>query len=300
MQNNKNEILAYALEIGFSMVRTTDLTPLISEFTAYKSWIDSGFHSEMKFMENNLAKRENPKLFFEKANSAIVLAVNYYQDFYENWGKEFKIARYAFGQDYHKVIEKKLKKLCAFIKENYGSDSKYSVDTSALMEKALAKKAGIGWQGKNSTIISEEYGSWIFLAVILTELELEPDAPIADKCGECNKCIKACPTAAIKENRMIDCNKCIAYWTIEAKTAPPLELKNNFDGWIFGCYVCQNVCPYNSHPKQTEIPEFIANPEFKNLTKEKILNMSEEEFKRIFDGSPIKRAKLEGLKRNIA
>lgn len=232
-----------------------------------------------------------------------MLAVNYYNQHNHseiNPRTQGKIARFAWGKDYHLVISNMLEKLTNNIKVLYPeAQTIFYVDTGPIMEKPWAQTSGIGWQGKNSLIITKEYGSWVFLATIVTNLEIEPDLPAKNLCGSCNICIKNCPTNAIAEHGILNANKCIAYWTIEDKTGLiPNEIIQNLNGWLFGCDICQQVCPYNLKPKPTQIPEF-KTFYHTSINFSDILDSSNRQFKLSFKDTPLERRKLELIKNII-
>jgi len=265
----------------------------------FKEWLSAGFEGDMKYMEKEPEKRTNPQKILPGAKSIICLAMNYYQDAPDS---DFKVARYAFGKDYHKVIEKKLKKLRQFIIEKTGAskqDFKLYSDAGPLLERAYAVEAGFGFIGKNTTLINKDFGSWVFLAEIITTLDIERTflrkELSSGECGSCDKCIKACPTGALTKPYELDARKCISYQTIENKGEINVDIKDR----VFGCDICQEVCPHNCRAKPTKIPEFKSHIAGPNLDPNEINNMTEEEFQQKFQGSPIKRAGLKNLKRNI-
>lgn len=294
----KQDIIGFAKDLGFKEVKIARVEALSQEFEYYKDWIKKGFHADMKYLEKGTDEKEFPNLFFPSAKSIIALAMPYYQEYCINWVNEFKIARYALGKDYHNVVGNKLQEIINYIYEKYNALSKFSVDSTPLMEKAIAARAGIGWQGKNSLIISPTLGSFFFLGLIFTELDLQKDNPISNNCGECARCITACPSGAIASEKTIDCNKCLAYWTIEAKDFAPQEIiEVNKDNWLFGCDICQNVCPYNSKLNTEDlIEEFKESSTIRELNLEQIINLDSESFNKLFADSPIKRAKARKFK----
>jgi epoxyqueuosine reductase len=257
----------------------------------------------MKYMEKNQSKRKDVNEIFSRAKSVISLGLNYYTPHkYSGNKSNGKISRYAWGKDYHLVIWDKLFQLIQKFKE---IDNKFEgisyVDTGPIMDKAWSVRAGIGWQGKHANIINKEYGSWFFIANIITNYEFEYSKQIEDFCGTCTACIDACPTRAIIEPYMIDSNKCISYHTIENKEEIPIELKGQFQNWIFGCDLCQDVCPWNiKFSQSTSINDFCDAEDKKEFSLKKVMELTEEEFASLFANSPIKRTKLKGLKRNAA
>jgi len=303
----KNKLKAHASELGFLDLKIAKATELISESANLQKWLDDGMHADMHWLERNQDKRRNIGLVLENAKSVIVLShsyftgANYPQTEIET-GKAGKISRYAWGDDYHDVLMPKVKEIESLISHNF-PDSKTLcyIDTGPILEKQWAVRAGIGWQGKNSLVLSPDYGSYFFLCVIISTIEIEPDTAIADKCGTCVKCIKACPTDAIVANGVVDSRKCLSYWTIEAKhhIEIPTEISKKMEGWIFGCDICQEVCPWNKNkPKITDFVSFQPRHDSTVLHHDFIAQMSEIEFSERFRKSPIKRLKLLGLKRN--
>jgi epoxyqueuosine reductase len=282
------------LECGFAKARKLNEIE-----TRYNQWISSGYHASMDYLERNTEKRLNPSLLVENSKTVISLLYNYYTDdqFVE---APYKISRYAYGADYHEVIKAKLKQLDAFIRfQDTTVEQRYFVDSAPVLERAWAQQCGLGWIGKNSCFISRNHGSFFFIAEIITSLELSYDNPIRDYCGTCNKCREACPTQAIKPGRIIDSNLCISYQTIENKGEIPDTLKGKFRGYIFGCDICQDACPWNKKPKAHEEPLFNLPFNIKNLSREEWQNMDLEKFSVLFGKSAVKRTKYQGLMRNI-
>lgn len=288
----ENEIKNHILKNGFDLVGITDIEIPEKIRNSFINWIKNNHHGEMKYMEN-MEKRLNLKAIWEDVKSVIVVAKNYYKKVQY---KNYKISIYALSKDYHKVIRKKLIKIFREFSRKYSFNFKVYVDSGPVLEKVLAQKAGLGWQGKNSLLINPKFGSYIFLAVILVDIELKPDKPfLYDYCGKCNKCIKSCPTGAILENRTIDAKKCISYLTIEYKGENiPIPYKD----WIFGCDICQIACPWNTKAKETDWEEF-KKLEVLEYSLYELLKLKKEEYDRIFQGMPIKRANFERFKRNI-
>jgi epoxyqueuosine reductase len=302
----KEVIRQKAFEIGFQDIGFAKYELLSEEIDFYKIWLDKNLNAEMRWMEKNIDKREDVSKILPDVKSVIVLSYNYYSGYdYKDYsqGKTGKISRYAWNFDYHDIIRPKLFQLGDFItSHNQNHNFKAYVDTGPILEKIWAEKSGIGWQGKNSLIISKKFGSYFFLGIILSNMEYEYDSPVKDYCMSCTKCIDACPTNAIIEQKIIDSRKCISYWTIESKPANefPKTIADNLTGWAFGCDICQEVCPWNKHkPKITD--DFRLNPRNKEtiLDKNRIIKMTQEEFSERFRKSPIKRTKIAGLKRNF-
>lgn len=253
----------------------------------------------MGYMENHFDKRLNPTLLVDDSKSVISLLLNYYPE-QTQIADSYKISKYAYGQDYHFVIKEKLKEFLFSIQENIGEVSgRAFVDSAPVLDKAWAAKSGLGWIGKNSNLLSKQVGSFFFIAELIVDLELEYDIAVTDHCGSCTKCIDACPTSAIIAPYVVDGSKCISYFTIELKDNIPQEMKGKFDDWAFGCDVCQDVCPWNRFSKPHNEPLFNPNPELLSMTKKDWEEITEETFRAVFKNSAVKRAKYDGLKRNI-
>jgi epoxyqueuosine reductase len=296
-----NRIKQAALDIGFTKAGVTSAAPFDEAADRLNAWVASGANGVMSYMERNHEKRRDVKNILPEAKSILSLATNY---FYKNSSPRsgLKISRYAWGDDYHDVIGKMLEKLLEQIKviapETIG---RYYVDTGPLPEKAIAERAGVGWIGKHTNVITQEIGSWVFLSEIILNLDLEPDTPATDLCGTCTKCIEACPTNAITAPYQLDATKCISYLTIELKPQDNIapELARHMEGWLYGCDICQDVCPWNRFEEQTPFSAFAPREENLLLTKEIVETMEQEEFSKRFRKSPVKRTKLAGLKRNV-
>lgn len=291
-----------ALEIGFHKVGVVRAVPLEAERKHLEEWLKSGFHGEMRWMEREPEKRADPALIFPEARSVICLALNYYTPHeHEADESKGKISRYAWGDDYHDVMQERLRALLSWIKSvELRAEGKVCVDIQPVMDKAWAVRAGLGWLGKHSNVITKEYGSWIFLGEILLNLELEYDNYIEpDHCGTCTACLDACPPQAIVAPFIVDSNRCLSYATIELRSPElPHEITESLDGWLYGCDVCQDVCPWNRFQKPTEEGRF--EPREKNISPDlrEMAELSHEEYVERFRRSAIKRAKLTGLQRN--
>lgn len=292
------DIKKFAKSLGFHLVSIVPAEGVKKDEKYLNDWIEHGFAADLEYMKRDVDRRADPSKSLSGAKSVICLAMNYYQD-REDDVQNGKVARYAWGKDYHSVIEKKLKKLRQFIignspKNLTKKDFKLYCDAGPILERAYAIKAGLGFIGKNTTLITKDYGSWVFLAEIITTLKLKYDEPINQKmsCGTCTKCIDACPTKALRKPYTVDTSKCISYQTIEKKG----DISVGVNGNVFGCDICQEVCPHNCRAKQTDIKEFLDHRAGPNLNAEKIKNMNEEKFAEKYKGSPIKRAGLKKLK----
>ena len=300
MKLTEELVIQKAKATGFDLVGFAKVEELIVEVDKLEEWLKRGYHAGMEYMDRNRGKRKDVSKILSSAKSVISLAVNYFTDeHYSLDSSEGKISRYAWGKDYHLIIWAMLHELEGELKDcDPGFESLSYIDTGPVMDKAWAVKAGVGWMGKHSNIINREVGSWIFIANIITNSVFESSEQIPDYCGSCTACIDACPTDAIVSDYVVDSNKCISYLTIENKGEIPKILIGKFDGWLFGCDICQDVCPWNKKfSNQTHIKDFL-HPEIKEMNLEEVLKMDEIEFTERFKLSAIKRTKLKGLKRN--
>lgn len=302
MSDLKENIIDFAKELGFGEVKFAKYQLLKNETDLLKIWLNKGYNADMDWIKNHIDLREDPRKLLENCNSIIVFAHSYNHGIDHLERKdEGKIARYAWGRDYHKVIKKKLKKIEEYIgSKERNSKFRYFVDSGPVAERDWAVKSGIGARGKNSLMLNKKLGSYFFLSTMLTNIEFEPDEEIRDMCGKCTKCISACPTGAIVEPYVIDSKKCISYWTIESKEDEiPSEIAKNMQNWVFGCDICQEVCPWNNHRNllSTE-DDFRPRGGITQLNLEEISKYNDENFKEKFSGQPIMRTKLKGLQRN--
>ena len=302
MMELKNEIIEKAFAIGFSKIGFTKVERLEKEYTQLQDWLSRGFNGTMGWMEKNLEKRIDPTKILPGAKSIISVAINYYSDIHHSTDRHVgKISRYAWGNDYHDVLENSLQRLLDYIKQREPlTDGKIYVDTGPVMEKVWAAHAGIGWQGKHTITITKEYGSWIFLGEIICNLEFDYDSPSTDMCGDCRLCIDACPTQAIVEPYVLDATRCISYLTIEHRGEVKNDIGERIDNWIFGCDICQDICPWNrKYSRQSGISGF--NPRDYNISPNlrSLLEITQDQFNRKFENSPIKRRKLAGLKQSV-
>ena len=303
MFNNKEKyskfIKAEAKRLGFLSCGISKAGFLEEEAPRLENWLNQNHHGEMKYMENHFDKRLNPTLLVDDAKSVISLLLNYYPSETQS-SDSYKISKYAYGQDYHFVIKEKLKELLQTIQTEIGEVSgRAFVDSAPVLDKAWAAKSGLGWMGKNSNLLTQQVGSFYFIAELVVDLDLDYDNPTTDHCGTCTACIDACPTQAIVAPYVVDGSKCISYFTIELKENIPQEMKGKMDDWIFGCDVCQDVCPWNRFSKSHNEPLFSPNPELIYMTKKDWEEITEDTFKKVFKNSAVKRTKLDGLKRNI-
>jgi epoxyqueuosine reductase len=292
-------IKSEATRLGFLSCGISKAGFLAEEAPRLEHWLNKQMNGQMSYMENNFDKRLNPTLLVEDAKSVVSLLLNYYPSELQNQDS-YKISKYAYGQDYHFVIKEKLKELLHSIQSTIGEVSgRAFVDSAPVLDKAWAAKSGLGWIGKNSNLLTQQVGSFYFIAELIIDIDLEYDHAITDHCGSCTACIDACPTEAIVNPYVVDGSKCISYFTIELKENIPPEMKGKFQDWAFGCDVCQDVCPWNRFSKSHNEPLFSANPEVLSMSKRDWTEITEETFKIMFKNSPLKRAKFEGLKRNI-
>ncbi|MBK86858.1 MAG: tRNA epoxyqueuosine(34) reductase QueG [Flavobacteriaceae bacterium] len=289
-----------AKRLGFLSCGISKAEFLEEEAPRLESWLKKNMHGNMQYMENNFDKRLDPTLLVEGSKSVISLTYNYYTDKLQEDINAPKISKYAYGIDYHFVIKEKLKQLLEFIKSDIGEvHGRAFVDSAPIMEKAWAKKSGLGWIGKNSNLITQKVGSFYFIAELIVDLDLEVDHAVTDHCGSCTACIDACPTEAITEPYQVDGSKCISYFTIELKDNIPSEFKGKFDNWMFGCDTCQDVCPWNRFSKHHSEPLFNPKPELLSMSKKDWEEITQETFNKVFKKSPVKRAKYSGIARNI-
>ncbi|WP_419803536.1 tRNA epoxyqueuosine(34) reductase QueG [Mucilaginibacter sp.] len=306
MINNKSAysqlIKAEAEKLGFLFCGIAKAGFLEEEAPRLESWLQKKFHGEMAYMETHFDKRLDPRLLVDGAKSIISMGLNYYSDQQQLDPNAPKISRYAFGADYHDVIKQKLFQLLAFIRENIGEvGGRAFVDSAPVLDRAWAKKAGLGWIGKNGNLISKQKGSFFFLAELIVDLELEYDIePTKDHCGTCTRCLDACPTEAIVAPAVVDGSRCISYLTIELKNEIPQKFKGKTDNWMFGCDICQDVCPWNRFSVLHNEPAFQPPKELLQMTKADWEEITEDTFKKVFKNSAVKRTKFAGLKRNIS
>ncbi len=294
-------IKAEALRLGFMQCGIAKADFLEEEAPRLTNWLNQHYHGNMSYMENHFDKRLDPRLLVDGAKSVISLSLNYFPEQQQTDPAAPKISKYAYGTDYHQVIKDKLFMLLQFIQEHIGEvGGRAFVDSAPVLDKAWAKKAGIGWVGKNSNILSKQAGSFFFLAELIVDLELAYDHPFtADHCGSCTKCIDACPTEAIVSPSVVDGSKCISYLTIELKEEIPESFSNKMENWMFGCDICQDVCPWNRFSKPHTEPLFQPKDQLLEMKKEDWLEITEDVFKTIFKNSAVKRTKFKGLTRNI-
>lgn len=290
-----------ALRLGFMSCGFAKAEPLDEDARRLEAWLGKGFHASMNYMERHFDLRVDPARLVPGARSVITLLMNYFPEEKQS-PKAPLVAKYAWGLDYHDVIRAKLNELLQFIRANVGNvEGRGFVDSAPVLERTWAVRSGLGWIGKNGNLLNRSAGSFFFIATLITDLNLPPDPPFAtDHCGTCTRCLDACPTGAIVGPGVVDAGRCISYLTIELKEAMmPQSFERRLDNWVFGCDVCQDVCPWNRFSKPHNEPAFRPIPEVLNLSTSEWEDMSEEAFRRIFKGSAIKRAKWAGIQRNL-
>jgi epoxyqueuosine reductase len=299
MSNIAQQIKEEAYRLGFEHVGFSKADFLEEEAPRLEQWLANNYHGKMAYMENWFDKRLDPRLLVDDAKTVISLLLNYYPSQVQN-SEAPQISKYAYGRDYHFVIKEKLKELLYFIQENVGEvNGRAFVDSAPVLDRAWAKKSGLGWIGKNGNLINPKSGSFYFIAELIVDLELPTDAPIRDYCGTCTRCIDACPTQAIISPKVVDGSKCISYFTIELKEQIPASYQGQFDNWAFGCDTCQDVCPWNRFSKPTNEKDFIPDDNRLSWTRSEWDEITEEVFKKVFKDSPISRAGYDKLKNNI-
>jgi epoxyqueuosine reductase len=300
LKNNRTRFVKIeAKRLGFDFCGISKADFLEEEASRLEKWLKEKKQGQMSYMENYFDKRLDPRLLVNNAKSVISLLYNYYPTQTQNPDAP-KISKYAYGEDYHEVIKAKLHELLGSLKKEIGDiGGRAFVDSAPVLDKAWAKKSGLGWIGKNSNLINKQNGSFFFIAELIIDVELEYDGPVKDFCGTCTKCIDACPTGAIVEPYVVDGSKCISYFTIELKENIPSEFKDKMDGWAFGCDVCQDVCPWNSFSTPHNEPLFTSRNDLLNYSADDWHEITEETFNIVFKNSAVKRAKFKGLKRNL-
>jgi epoxyqueuosine reductase len=299
--NNYKQLLkTKATELGFFYCGFSKADFLEEEAPRLEKWLNLNYQGKMSYMANYFDKRLDPRLLVDDAKTVVSLLLNYYPEEIQN-AESPKISKYAYGEDYHTVIKDKLKELIQYLKENIGEiNGRAFVDSAPVMDKVWANKSGLGWIGKNSNLIHPKEGSFFFIAELILDIEIEPDGPMKDYCGTCTRCIDACPTGAIVQPYVVDGSKCISYLTIELKDELlPNEFKGKMDNWMFGCDICQDVCPWNRFSKITQEQRFKPNPMLLELKSNDWKELNEEAFNQLFKHSAVKRTKFTGLQRNI-
>lgn len=289
-----------AADLGFQFCGISKAEFLEDEAPRLEEWLKRGYQGKMNYLDNHFDKRLDPTLLVPEAKSVVSLVYNYFPK--ETLGNKdnFKIAKYAYGEDYHFVIKDKLKQLIQLLQQQIGEiNGRAFVDSAPVMERAWAQRSGVGWVGKNSLLLNRSAGSYFFLAELIVDIELEVDSPVKDYCGTCTACMDACPTDAIPEPYVVDGSKCISYFTIELKDQIPESVKGKFENWMFGCDICQDVCPWNRFATPHNEPRFEPKPELSELNNQDWKELTEDVFQKLFRKSAVKRTGFSGLKRNI-
>lgn len=295
-------IKTQAKNLGFDFCGIAKAEFLEEEAPKLEAWLNKNYQGQMAYIANHFDKRLDPTLLVEGAKTVVSLIYNYYPSAQPNGGEDsYKIAKYAYGQDYHHVIKDKLKELLSRLQEEVGEfGGRAFVDSAPVMERQWAQRSGLGWLGKNSLLLNRQMGSFFFLAEIIIDLEVSPDPPmVKDYCGTCTRCMDACPTDAIVQPGVVDGSRCISYFTIELKEAIPQEVKGKFENWVFGCDICQDVCPWNRFSQPNREPKFEPHPELMEFGRKDWEEITEDTFARVFSKSAVKRTKFSGLLRNI-
>ena len=289
-----------ALRLGFDSIGVSEAEFLENEAPRLESWLKSGFQGQMSYMETHFDKRLDPTLLVPGAQSVISLTYNYFPKEFQR-EDSYKLSKYAYGEDYHRVVKDKLRDLVASMQERLGSfHARVFTDSAPIMERSWAQRSGLGWIGKHSLLINKSKGSYFFLAEIITDLELEADVPFStDHCGTCTRCVDACPTEAIIPDKTVDASKCISYFTIELKDEIPVEFREKFEDWMFGCDICLDVCPWNRFSLPHSEPRFEPRSEILEYSKKDWEEITEDLFKDLFANSAVERTKFSGLKRNL-
>ena len=287
--------------MGFLLCHIAKAEIMTEEARRLDEWLSQDYHGDMSYMANHFDKRVDLRLLVPGAKSVISLAYNYYSNVRQIDPEAPQISMYAYGKDYHKVVKKKLQQMLEWMKTSFGNiNSRVFVDSAPVLERDLVRRSGCGRMSKNTLIIHPKKGSWFFLADIITDLEMVYEQQLSDYCGTCTRCIDACPTEAIHEDGyLMDGSKCISYLTIELKKKLPLEYKDKMENWMFGCDICQQVCPWNRFAESHSEPAFLPKEKLISMSKEEWHDLSEPLFDELFEGSAVKRTKYEGLKRNI-
>ena len=299
LEKHSEQIKSEAQRLGFSDCGIAKVQPLGKEAENLRQWLDENRHGEMEYMENHFDKRTNPALLIDNARSVISVLLNYYPGSIQKTAS-YKISKYAYGIDYHWFMKKKLHELLGYLQDHFKvQKGRAFVDSAPVMDKVWAQKAGLGWIGKNTNLITQKFGSYVFIGELIVDIELAYDKPGKNRCGNCTRCLEACPTGALTDAKKIDGSRCISYLTIEKKGALPEQLKSRWKNWVFGCDICQDVCPWNKNLIPHSYSELSPAPELFAMRDKDWEEMSREQFNKIFRNSAVKRTKFEGLKRNI-
>ncbi len=301
LPGNSRKIKEKAIELGFLQAGIARADHLKEDASRLSEWLDRGYHGSMGYMENHFEKRVDPCELVEGARSVVVVLQNYFTREKQHDDQAPLISKYAYGKDYHRIMKTKLQSLYAFIKADIGAHSgRVFVDSAPVLERAWGRLAGLGWIGKHSLLLNRKHGSWFFIGVIITDMELEPDSPTNDYCGDCTRCLDACPTNAILPGKTIDASRCISYLTIESREdSLPEVFRSNMQNRAFGCDICQDVCPWSNNAHPHSEPWLDPLPGLLEMTRQDWVNLDKEKFNSLFEGSAVKRTKFSGLRRNI-
>ncbi len=300
-EERADRIRKWAAELGFTAVGFSRAERLESEESRLEKWLAEGRHGEMGYLERNFDKRLDPTLLVPGTKTVISLLYNHYTDAVQEDPEAPRISTYAFGEDYHFVVKWKLKEMLKWMRRDWGAvEGRVFVDSAPILERAWAARSGLGWIGKHGLMLNKHGGSHFFLGEILVDLELPEDGPVTDHCGSCTRCIDACPTGAIIRPQVLDGSKCISYFTIELRDGLPEAMSGKFENWMFGCDICQEVCPWNRHAEPHSEPAFEPQPELLRMTRKDWVDLQAETFDTLFKKSPVQRTGYAGLKRNIA
>ena len=300
-EQRADQIRLWAAELGFTAVGFSKAERLETEEQRLEQWLSEGRHGEMGYLERNFDKRLDPTLLVPGTKTVISFLYNHYTEERQEDPEAPRISSYAFGEDYHYVVKWKLKELLKWMRRDWGSiEGRAFVDSAPIMERAWAARSGLGWIGKHGLMLNKEGGSHFFLGELLVDMELPADGAVTDHCGTCTRCIDACPTGAIIRPQVLDGSKCISYFTIELRDALPEPMAGRFENWMFGCDICQEVCPWNRHATPHNEPAFAPKPELLRMTRKDWMDLQEETFDALFKKSPVQRTGYAGLKRNIA
>jgi len=301
LPEKSHKIKEKALELGFLQAGIARADHLGEDAERLREWLGKGYHGSMAYMGNHFEKRVDPRKLVEGARSIVVVLQNYYTRKKQHDEQSPLLSKYAYGKDYHRIMREKLGSLNAFMEEQIGPQSgRVFVDSAPVLERAWGRLAGLGWIGKHSLLLNRKHGSWFFIGVIITDLELEPDSPMKDYCGDCSKCIDTCPTKAILPGKTLDASRCISYLTIENRDDRlPEEFRGRMQNWAFGCDICQDVCPWNNNAHAHSEPWLDPRPGLLEMTRQDWVNLDEVQFNSLFEGSAVKRTKFTGLRRNI-
>lgn len=299
-EKNATTIKSIAKSLGFDFCGVSKAGFLEDEARRLENWLSKGFHGQMKYLENHFEKRLDPRLLVPGAKTVVSLMYNYYPSKRQD-PDSFKIAKYAYGSDYHDVVKEKCNAFLDLIREKIGPvEGRAFVDSAPVMERAWAQRSGLGWIGRHGLLINKSKGSFFFLAELIIDLDCQSDGPVKDYCGTCTRCVDECPTAAILPDKTLDASKCISYLTIELKDAIPETFHGKMNDWMFGCDICQDVCPWNRFSEPHQEPKFEPSMEIVSFKNKDWMAMEREQFNRIFKGSAVKRTKFEGFKRNLS